>query len=92
MENDLIQRIREELNSRVDEPRRVNLVIQISDRTAQSMINFLDRALKSGLLDSKAVMIDAYGTDVRGVDKGNTEWYNEGEETEQWNKRLKPLD
>lgn len=72
MENDLIQRIREELNSRVDEPRRVNLVIQISDRTAQSMINFLDRALKSGLLDSKAVMIDAYGTDVRGTVDNNS--------------------
>lgn len=80
MENDLIQRIREELNSRVDEPRRVNLVIQISDRTAQSMINFLDRALKSGLLDSKAVMIDADGTCVlnqRGIDDGSTERNND---------------
>lgn len=64
MDYDMIQRVREALNARLDGQACINIVVPVSEQTAQSMINFLDRALKSGLLDSKAVITDADGTNV----------------------------
>lgn len=64
MDYDMIQRVREALNARLDGQTCINIVVPVSEQTAQSMINFLDRALKSGLLDSKAVITDADGTNV----------------------------
>lgn len=90
MDYDMVQKVREALNARLDGQACINIVVPISERTAQRMMDFLERAEKSGLLDNSCDTLNADGTDVHEVDKGNTEWYNEGEE--QWSKRLKPLD
>lgn len=64
MDEELLQRVRDALGARVDGTRTVNIVVPVTDETAQRALDLIECALKSGLSDGRKDILNSDGTNV----------------------------